>query len=144
MIREILKSEDVKYFTAHIRALDKRECDIFDYTVSEHLLLSWKLSSEAKVLADREDNPIAFAGVIPQYEKNFIWLLTTDLADIHKKEFVSFVKKQVEYAAKKYGKLSLLTDKRYKQALNLNEHMGFNFIKDEIINKHIFAYYERC
>ena len=142
-IRQI-KDTDYKYFSDNVRELDARECEaVSRRSPLEQLKVGIESSIEHSVLADKDDNPIAFGGILKQGDITCIWLLTTNLVETNKKTFMKYTKSEVKRCFEKYGILWIATDLRYEQALKLNEWCGFKRHDSNVfINNFEFAIYK--
>lgn len=124
-IREI-REEDAVFFSKYARAEDAAECmSVTRLPLEEHIRVSKKNSIESYCLVDEKDRPIALYGLIKDNNFHYSWLLTTVFVEEHKLSFMKEVRNRVKKWYKEYGDLFVVTDLRYKRALQLNEWAGF-------------------
>ena len=124
-IREI-RDEDGLFFAKYARAEDVAEClSVSKAPLEEHILKSYKYSVESYCFVDDKERPLALYGLIKDSGIYFTWLLTTVFVEDHKLSFMKEVRNRVKKWYNKYGPLFVVTDLRYKRALQLNEWAGF-------------------
>lgn len=124
-VREI-KPEDAEFFSKYARAEDAAECvSVTRLPLADHIRISHKNSIESFCFVDDKDRPLALYGVIEEKKFHYSWLLTTVFVEEHKLSFMKEVRKTVKKWYNKYGPLFVVTDLRYKRAVQLNEWAGF-------------------
>lgn len=124
-IREI-KPGDAEFFSKYARVEDAAECmSVTRLPLEEHIRVSQKNSIESYCFTDDKDRPLALYGIINDNNFYYSWLLTTVFVEDHKLSFMKEVRNRVKKWYNKYGPLFVVTDLRYKRALQLNEWAGF-------------------
>ena len=143
-----IKPDDYEFFSKYARAEDVAECvSVSKKPLSDHIRIGKEMSVESFALVDSKDRPCALYGLIVDKEGFSVpWLLTTVFIDKHKLSFMKQVKKEVRRWYQKYGTLWLLTDLRYKGAVNLNLWVGFKQVGKNVringVDFGIFKYVE--